>query len=184
MHTFSARVVRATLAAALLAACIAVPLSAQESKSGALALELVKLMQERKLDSIAARHPAAPDQYVALLYFPGQLLLVSARYSAPALLNEKLVRSEFRDVYMDLYSSAVPDSKVLVTDMGADGLKARREANHPFDSQDMRGKSIRFDGNWREDKMSESDYLKAFAEADATYVQALEALLAQLKKGG
>ncbi len=183
MPIVSAHVVRWTLTGAIvMAASFAVPLRAQEPKSVALAQELVKLMRERKLDSIAARHPAAADQYVAALHFPGQLLLVSARYPAPALLNEKLHRSEFRDVYIDLNSAAVPDSKILVTDMGADGLKARREANQPFDSQDMKGKSIRFDGNWREDKMSESDYMKAFAEADAAYGQALEALVAQLKK--
>ena len=42
---------------------------------------------------------------------------------------------------------------------------------------------MRFDGNWKEDKMSEADYTKAHAEADAAYAAATEALIAALKKG-
>lgn len=44
---------------------------------------------------------------------------------------------------------------------------------------------MRFDGNWREHKMSESesDYLKAYNEADAAYAAATQALVAALKKG-
>jgi hypothetical protein len=95
---------------------------------------------------------------------------------------EKIARSEFRDVYIDLNSAADPQSRVLVTDLGADGLKARREANQPFDAQDAHGKGIRFDGNWREDKMSEEDYMKAFAEADQNYTAALQVLIGALKK--
>ena len=71
----------------------------------------------------------------------------------------------------------------MITDGGADGLRPRREPNQPFDTQDAGGKSIRFDGNWREDKMSEKDYMKAFSQADEAYVAALQALLAELKKG-
>ena len=59
------------IAAALL---IATPFTrdvlAQESKSSSLATELVTLLKEKKLDSIAARSPTAADQFVAALYFP------------------------------------------------------------------------------------------------------------------
>jgi hypothetical protein len=155
---------------------------AQESKSAGSAKQLAQLLQEKKLDSIAARHPGAPDQFVAALHFPGQLLVVWARYSAPALLNEKIIKGEYRDVYIDLNSAAIANTKVLITDLGADGLKAIRETNAPFDLQDAGGKGINFDGNWREDKMSEQDYMKIYAEADQAYAQALDALIAQVKK--
>ena len=46
----------------------------------------------------------------------------------------------------------------------------------------MNGKGIRFDGNWREDKMSEQDYMKAFTAADEGYVAALQVLIGALKK--
>jgi hypothetical protein len=158
-------------------------LNAQEPRTAALAKELSTLLQEKKLDSIAARSPAAADQFVAALYFPGQLLVVSARYPSPPVLNEKIVRSEFKDVYIDLNAASIPESKVLITDLGADGLRSRREPNQPFDSQDGNGKGIRFDGNWREDKMTEQDYMKAFTQAEDAYNTALQVLIGALKKG-
>jgi hypothetical protein len=167
---------------ALFASVAVTPTEAQESKSAALAKELTTILQQRKLDSVAARHPAAADQFVAALYFPGQLLVVSARTTAPAVLNEKLVRREFRDVYIDLNSASIPESRIMISDGGADGLRASRVANQPFDTQDAGGKSVRFDGNWREDRMSEKDYMATFSQADETYVAALTALVNELKK--
>ena len=41
---------------------------------------------------------------------------------------------------------------------------------------------MRFDGSWREDKMSEADYMKAHAEADTAYAKAIQALIQELKK--
>ena len=92
------------------------------------------------------------------------------------------MRREFRDVYIDLNSASIPESRVMITDGGADGLRAKREPNQPFDTHDAGGKSIRFDGNWREQKMSEQDYMKVFTQADEAYVAALQALVAELKK--
>jgi hypothetical protein len=154
----------------------------QESRSAASAKQLVQLLQEKKFDSIAAPHPAAPDLFAAALYFPGQLLVVWARYSAPALLTEKIAKGEYRDVYVDLNSASIPESRVLITDLGADGLNARRAEGQSFDSWDAAGKSIRFDGNWYDQKMSAEDYTKVYVEADRAYAEALDALIAQVKK--
>jgi hypothetical protein len=170
------------LVVVLFASALVPVASAQESRSASLAKELTTLLQEKKLDSIAARAPSGADQFVAALFFPGQLLVVSARYSAPPVLMERIARSEYRDVYIDLNSAAVPESRILITDLGADGLRPRREANQPFDIQDVNGKGIQFDGNWREDKMSEEEYMKAFAQADQNYTAALEVLIGALKK--
>jgi len=170
------------IALGLVASPFTSAVAAQESQSAALAKELVTLMQEQKIESMAARSPAADDQFVAALYFPAQLLVVSARYSAPPLLNEKLARSEYRDVYIDLNSAAITESKILITDSGADGLKPRRMANQPFDSQDIGSKGIRFDGNWRANKMSEQEYMKIFAQADENYAAALRVLISAMKK--
>ena len=177
----SRRLFSSLCAAALLVAW-ALPAAAQDSRSAALAKELTALLQQHKLDSIAARHPAAPDQFVAALSFPNQLLVVCARTIAPAIINEKLIRREFRDVYIDLNSASIPESRLMFTDMGADGLRPKREENQPFDSQDIAGKGLRFDGNWREDRMSEQDYMKAYGAADEAYIIALQALVAELKK--
>lgn len=182
----TARTVRAPaslLGAALLASTtLVVPAAAQDSRSAALAKELAALLQEKKLDSIATRAPDAADRFVAALFFPGQLLVVSARYQSPPLLNERIARHEYRDVYVDLNAASMPESRVLFSDLGADGFRPTRVANEPFDTHDADGKAIRFDGNWREDKMSEQEYMKAFAQADESYTAALELLVSALKK--
>ena len=157
--------------------------SAQESKSAPLAKQLAAALDAAKLDCIAAKDPSAPDVFVAALYFPGvQLLVVSGKYSVPQLLNERLAKKEYRDTYLDLNGASVPASKVFLEDPGADGVKAKREENQAFDSYEADGKRTMFDGDWKKQKVSEQDYMKAFADADARYAQILTALIAQLKK--
>src|SRR5262249_34402193 len=157
--------------------------TAQESKSAVLAKQLAAALDAAKLDSVAAKDPSASDTYVGALYFPGiQLLVVSAKYTVPALLNEKLAKKEYRDVYIDLNSASVPESKIFVEDIGADGLKAERNENQPFDSYEAKGKHVAFDGDWKRQKLSKDEYMKAFGEADERYSQMLAALLEQLKK--
>jgi hypothetical protein len=157
--------------------------SAQESKSASLAKQLATALDAGKLESIAAKDPSAPDVFVAALYFPGfQLLVVSAKYAVPQLLNERLAKKEFRDVYIDLNSASVPLSKVLVEDAAADGLRPKREENQSYDSIDVSGKRTVFDGDWKKQQLTEADYMKAFSAADELYARALSSLLAQLKK--
>ena len=173
--------VASVVLAALAAFAVAAPASAQESKSAPIAKQLAAALDAGKLDSIAAKDPGAPDIFVAALYFPGmQLLVVSGKYSVPQLLNERLQRKEYRDVYMDLNGAAT--EKMFVEDPGIDGLKPKRDSNQPFDQAEMAGKRTLFDGDWKAQKMNEQDYLKAFAAADERYAQILAALLAQAKK--
>lgn len=183
MPTRSVASVIVTAAVLWCAGLLPAAVHAQESKSAAGARQLAQLLQDKKLDSVAAPHPGGPDTFVAALYFPGQLLVVWARYAAPPLLVAKIAKGEYRDVYIDLNSASVRESKVLITDSGADGLQPKREENQPFDEQDAKGKSIRFDGNWIDQKMSEEDYTKAYVDADRAYAEALDVLIAQLKKG-
>jgi hypothetical protein len=157
--------------------------AAQEAKSVALAKQLGSALESAKLDVVAAKDPASADSFVAALYFPGaQLLVVSARYSAPQLLSARLDKKEYRDTYIDLSSASIPESKVFVQDAGADGLKARSQDGQAFDIVEMSGKPTNFDGDWKKQKMSEQEYLKVFTTADDRYAQMLTALLSQLKK--
>jgi hypothetical protein len=159
------------------------PVSAQEqSQSAALAKQLTDLLDAQKLDSIAAKDPGQADGYVAALYFPGQLMVVAAKYSVPVLLNEKLAKKDYKEIYMDLNSASDPKTKILVMDLGADGLKAKHDENKPFDTFEAGGKSQSFDGDWKAQKMTEEEYMKAFAAADARYTKMLQALVAQLKR--
>jgi hypothetical protein len=175
------RLRRPALAAALV--LFASSVFAQEPKSAALAMELAKLLDQIKADSVAAKHPGAPDQFVGALYFPGsQLLVVTAKYQVPELLDTRLAKKEYRDIYIDLNSAAVPNSRVFVSDLGIDGLKAKREDNQPYDTIELHGKNMNFDGNWRAAKLSEDEYMKGYQQAEEEYVKMLQALLQELKK--
>ena len=175
-------VARACLAVGLVLALSAAA-RAQEPKSAALAKQLAAALDSSKLDSIAAKDPSAPDIFIGALYFPGvQLLVVSAKYTVPALLNEKLGNKQYRDVYIDLNSASVPDSKVFIEDLGADGLHADRNENQPYDTYEIGGKRTAFDGDYKKQKLSKEEYQKLYNSADDRYAEILQALLAQLKQ--
>jgi hypothetical protein len=158
---------------------------AQEPKSAAPAKELSQLLASKKLESIAARMPDSREEFVGALAFPGQLMVVWAKSTAPEYVNEKLIRKEYKEVYIDLNSASVVESRHFVTDLGPDGLRAKPgQKLGPADSHDAGTKSMRFDGSWREDKMSEADYMKAHADADAAYAKAVQALIDEIKKAG
>jgi hypothetical protein len=160
---------------------LTVPAFAQDPVSSAPARELAQLLADKKLDSIAARMPGSPDEFAAALVFPGQMIVVWAKFSAPTMLNEKIIRRDYKEAYLDLNSASTPDSRHFVTDLGADGLR-KGGKNQPVDSHDMVAKNMRFDGSWKEDKMSEADYIKAHTEADASYAKVLGVLIEQMKK--
>ena len=154
---------------------------AQESRSSQLATELTKLLDTLKLDAVAAKIQG--DQYVGALYFPGsQLLVVQARYIVPERMDAQLAGKNYRDVYIDLNSASIKDSKVLIADLGANGLQSTRRNNMPYDTVDAGSKSYAFDGDWDRAKMSEQEYMKAFQTNEAEYARMLEALVAELKK--
>jgi hypothetical protein len=156
---------------------------AQEPKSVPLAKQLATALDAAKLDSVAAKDPSSADVFIGALYIRGvQLLVVSAKYTAPALLNDKLAKKEYRDVYIDLNSAAVPATKVFIEDMGTDGLRAKRDEGPPYDTFELAGKRTAFDGDWKKQNLSEDEYMKVFSTADERYTQMLMALLAQLKK--
>jgi hypothetical protein len=156
---------------------------AQESKSAALTKQLAAALDAAKLDSIAAKDLAKPDVFYGALYFPGiQLLVVSAQYAAPAAMNDRIAKKDYREVYLDLSSASVPGSKVFIEDLGANGLVAKPRDGEAFDAYDVAGKRISFDGDWKKQQLSEEDYMKAFAAADEKYSQMLTALIAQAKK--
>jgi hypothetical protein len=171
---------------ALLAVGVTVISSAaagQESKTGTLAQELTTLLSSQKRDAVAAR--LGTEEFVAALYYPGtQLLVIRAKYAAPALIFEKIVSKNYKDAYLDLATASVPDSKIMIEDMNGDGLHvARGNKNDPFDivtSGTQAG--VQFDGEYKKRKMSEEDYLKAFSDADTAYARMLTALVAELKK--
>ena len=158
------------------------PSLAQESKSAPLAAELCRLLDAQKLDSIAARQSG--DQYVGALYFSGaQLLVVKGKFPSASRMDDLLTKREFKEVYMDLSGATDQQTRQFVMDLGANGLRFKREENQPFDTADVGSKSYRFDGEWGgKAKITEEEYRKTYAQIDEEYAQMLQALIAQLKK--
>ena len=55
-------------------------------------------MTNAELDALAGRDPTGEDRFVAALAFPGQLLVVSARYEVPIYVEDKIAKGEYREV--------------------------------------------------------------------------------------
>jgi hypothetical protein len=137
----------------LVSAFVAAPatLGAADLRSPALAKQLVTLMTERGLETVAAGDPDSPDRFVAAMAFPGvQLLVVAARYPAPAVVQGQLAAKQFADVYAELQAAPIKESKLL-------------------------------DGDWKKARLSKTAYDEKVSTADRQYSRLLEILIAGLK---
>ncbi len=176
---------RASLKVAVAAVAVlslATTAPAQDSKSAPLAKQLTQVLDTAKLDSVAAADPAEAGTFVAALYIQGtQMLVVSAKYSAPSLLTDKLGKKEYREVYIDLNSASDPRTKIFVMDQYADGLVAKPDGDKPADTWEQGKTTLVFDGDAKKAKMSDDQYQKAFDDADTRYARILSLLLAQAK---
>jgi hypothetical protein len=172
---------RSVIATVAAVALLAIPVHAQDAQSAAGAKELAQLMEKGQIDSIAAALPDGEGTFVAAMFIPGELMIVSARYAAPSLLQEKIMKKEFREVYVDLNSAATPKTRVFIEDLNADGLVAKPDDNFGFDTYENSDGRMSFDGDWKKQKLSEDEYRKKFGDADQHYMRMLRALLKQLK---
>jgi hypothetical protein len=150
--------------------------------SAALAEQLGELLRANKLDSIATVEPDSSDRYVAALYFPSQLLLVSARYNAPVLLRERVLSRDYREVYLQLQGAGEPEQKLFVQDMGSDGLHLKPRPDQTLDVvYESVGTRMVFDGNWTKQGLTEQQYRTRYESIDQRYKRLLTALINQLK---
>ena len=82
-------------------------LQAQSASSASLVEQLRQLMDDQELSAIAAQDPSKDNHFVAALYFSErQVLAVSAPYSAPLIMSEKLDNGDYQNVYIDLSSAS------------------------------------------------------------------------------
>lgn len=159
---------------------------ASQTTSGSSAGQLAALLDRGRLDSVAARVPGSEDTFVAAFYIPGQqLVLVSGRYAAPALLREKILGKRYREAYQDLYGASDRATRIVIEDLRADGLQAARPKDGPSDVYTNGGGApVYFDGEWKRHDLSKEAYLEAFKEADDRYAEMIGVLLAALKTSG
>jgi len=151
------------------------------SQSEPLALELAALMGAQQLDAFAARDTGARDVFVAARLFPRvQWLVVSGRPTAPPVAQAYLDRHEYGDLYGLLQSAVVADTKWFVQDLRADGLHAEIADSVDILYERVVNQTI-FDGEPGKRRMSQKDYARKFAEADAEYARLLSILLRSMR---
>lgn len=159
----------------LLSVSATLPALAQPT-SASLARELTTSLAARHLDAFAARDPEAPDAFVAALVYPDvQLLVVRARYPAPAALDQQLAAGKYRDVYVALQGNALPDGKFFVQDMQGDGLRAEADQTVDIVYEQAVHQTI-LNGNPRS-----REYRETLQTKDAEYSRMLRLLTDALK---
>jgi hypothetical protein len=132
---------------------------------------------------IAANDPSDPERFVAAMLLPGiQLVIVSAEYPAPVLLRERLLTGKFQDAYQDLSAASVPESRLMIEDVRADGLAFRPGKGQAADVV-IHGtdEPYRFDWQWRRNRIRQDDYMAKFEETRAEYLR-LVGLLTEAAK--
>jgi hypothetical protein len=153
---------------------------AADARSPALAKQLVGLMADRGLQTIAAKDPNSTDRFVAAMAFPDvQLLVVAARYPTPDVVHGQLAAKQFADVYAELQAAPIKESKLFFQDLGCDGLGGTSEN---VDVMYEKGTDqTLFDGNWKKAGLSKTAYDEKMSTADAEYSRLLEILIAGIK---
>lgn len=111
-----------------------------------------------------------------------QLLVVSAKYPVPVLMDQCLEAGRFRDAYMDLQGASLVTGRWFIQDLGIDGLQPTRIKDTPFDVvyKDAADYVV-LDGNWQAQSLSEGDYRQRFSTADERYAQMLRVLIDALR---
>ena len=131
---------------------------------------------------IAAEDPTDPARFVAAMLLPDlQLIVVSAAYRAPVLLRERVLTRKYQDAYQDLHAASIPEGKVVIEDLLANGLTVKPLKGQGPDVATLDGRTVTFDGLWRKARLSEADYTAAFTKAEQEYGRLLALLIAQAK---
>ena len=145
-------------------------LPAQPATSRSLIEQLKQLMDDQELSAIAAQDSSKENHFVAALYFSGrQVLAVSAPYSAPLIMSEKLDNGDYQNVYIDLSSASDPEARFFVNDFGADGLQAGSATEGPRDSVNRGGQEVALDVS------------DLYAQADQDYAEIIRLLIGKLR---
>jgi hypothetical protein len=163
---------------------ISQPPAQNVSQSTAPAASVKGLLERLKIDAIAARDPEGPGRYVAALYIQdSQLLVISAPYAAPAVMDKLIADGKYMDAYVSMQAVGNHQGHFFVVDLLADGLKRVCEQDQPFDSVTIDGGTpLSFDGKWDAQKLSEKQYGAEFGKADTRYARMLQVLVTELAK--
>ena len=174
-----------SLALTLLLAGGAASLHAQPPFASADAVrDLVDVLDQFRLDAIAAADPAEPGTFVAALYFQGrQLLVVSARHPSVEAVADRITTHRFREVYMDLQGTPTPRDKFYLQDARADGILSAFPGSGDVDVlyEAGVGRTL-FNGDIEGQQLTSAEYDARLAAADARYARLLTLLASAARR--
>jgi hypothetical protein len=178
--------VRVSLCAALAAFAAGAGVYARQAASTGPAKELATLLTSAKTDCVFAKVPSDTGRYVAALNVAGvQMLVVSAKFNDQTAMEYRAYTKDCMGAYADLNSAADAQERIIIEDMGADGLVALPKKDAPRDGVNRSGKTMKLDGDpklLKKEKIAPEVFDKTFHEADEMYVHWLRLLLSELKK--
>ena len=179
------RIVATGLAAALIGTLGGVSVAAQQTQSPALAKELVAELAKKKQECVIAKDPDVAGQYIAALHLPGlQLLVVSAKFADTAGMDFRMFSGDCMNGYADINAAVTATDRVVINDLGADGLVAIPKKEAPRDGITRGGKEVKLDGDLKSlkaAKITPEEFQKTFNDAEQTYSTYLRLLIARLK---
>ncbi len=178
-----------TAAATMALACVsATPATAQPSERTATAAKTFVDIMTPKAEGYAPRYMAAADpnddeRFLAAMLIPGvQLLIVDAKYEVPVLLRERLLTGKYQEAYLDLSTATAVEDRLTIEDILADGLAFKPAKGVAAGDVVIRGgETVKFDGQWRKQKIKEDAYKEAFAAAEDDYLRILALLVEQAR---
>ena len=183
MHT--PRIVAAGMAVALVGTMGAAPVAARQTQSPALVKQLIAELAKKKQECAIAKDPEVAGQYIAALHLPGlQLLVVSAKFADTTGMDFRMFSSDCMNGYADINAAVTATDRVIINDLGADGLVAMPKKEAPRDGISRGGKEVKLDGDLKAlkaAKMTPEEFQKTFNDAEQTYDTYLRLLIARLK---
>ena len=151
-----------------------------QTQSPELAKQCIAAMAAGHLDAFAAKQND-DGRFVAVMAFPNvQLLAVAARVPTPAVVQRLIDAKEYSEAYSILNQLAVPESKLFVHDMKADGLYLVPNGTVDVVYEQVVNQMI-FDGEPSKHAMTKKQYEDKLMAADAAYSQLLTDLLKGLR---
>jgi hypothetical protein len=167
----------------LLSGVLLAPQRAEPVPTSSQSAERVwQLLDRDALEAVAAEDPLEPGRFVAARKLPDRLLMVTARCAESRDLRVQLSLRAFREAYMAVQACALPATRLVVQDIGADGLHANlaRTATPDIVSE-LVSRELVFDGDWRRHELELDTYLSVWRELDAQYHRLLRILIGELR---
>ena len=146
-HAMLQTVTRASarLATAALAATLALEPALREGRSAvevrAAGPGAVEAISSKEAPGHRCARSGEEGRYVAAMHMAGvQIPVISAKYSAPALIREKLLSNKYQDIYVDLSSASERASRISSTICKGDGIFAPSRRIRPSTSTKPAGR--------------------------------------------